>query len=148
MMVYVGKSRMSDGILDEQIRLYKTQKEKMLPYYHEAVRLAVEIKNTLLREDMHDFAELLNQAYENKNHFCDKILSDRIAEVYKLARANGALGGRIMGAGGGGFMLFYVDHEKKRDLIKKLKDIGCEMLNFAFETNGMKTWRIQDNSYK
>lgn len=142
MMVHVGKSRMSDGILDEQIKLYKGQREKMLPYYHEAAKLAADIKNALLREDMRDFADLLNKAYENKGHFCDKIISDRIAQVYKLARENGALGGRIMGAGGGGFMLFYVDHEKKRDLITKLKAIGCELLNFAFETRGMSTWRI------
>nr|MDO8109493.1 GHMP kinase [Candidatus Sigynarchaeota archaeon] len=142
-MVFVGKSRMSDGILDEQIKLYKSQREKMLPYYHESVKLANEIKNALLREDMRGFADLMNQAYENKSHFCDKIVSDRIAEVYKLARENGALGGRIMGAGGGGFMLFYVDHEKKRDLIKKLKDINADMLNFSFDSQGLQTWRIQ-----
>jgi galactokinase/mevalonate kinase-like predicted kinase len=44
--------------------------------------------------------------------------------------------------------LFYVDHEKRRDLVKKLKDNGCDMLNFAFETSGMKTWRIQDDPGK
>ena len=143
-MVNVGKSRMSDGILDEQIKLYKSDRIEMLPYYHEAVRLAGAIKDALLKEDMRDFANLLNQAYENKGHFCDKIISPRVDEVYTIALANGALGGRIMGAGGGGFLLFYVDYARKRELLQKLKEIDTSILNFSFDNHGLQTWRIQD----
>jgi D-glycero-alpha-D-manno-heptose-7-phosphate kinase len=99
----------------------------------------------LLKEDMRDFAELLNQAYENKGHFCDKIISPRIDEVYKTALENGALGGRIMGAGGGGFLLFYVDYARKRELLQKLKEIDTSILNFSFDNNGLQTWRIHDD---
>jgi D-glycero-alpha-D-manno-heptose-7-phosphate kinase len=143
-MVYTGKSRMSDGILDEQIRLYNEHREDVIEYYHRAVELANELKNALLKEDLLDFARLLSQAYENKNHFCDRIKSDRIAQVYDMAMENGAIGGRIMGAGAGGFMLFYVDYEKKRHFLKTMKDIEAEPLNFAFEERGMQTWRIRN----
>ncbi|MFX0103090.1 MAG: GHMP kinase [Candidatus Hodarchaeota archaeon] len=141
-LVNTGKSRMSDGILDEQIKLYNNEKERMLKYYHEAVDLTNEIKNALLREDLNDFPELLNKAFENKKQFCSKISTDRIEMVYKVAMENGALGGRILGAGGGGFMMFYVDYLRKRELIKKLKQIEVNNLNFSFDKYGLQSWRI------
>ena len=145
-LVNTGKSRMSDRILDEQIALYKNERERMLQYYHEAVRLTNEIKNVLLREDLQDFAQLLTKAFENKKMFCDKISTKRVEQVFKVAMENGALGGRILGAGGGGFMIYYVDYERKRELIKALKNIDADIVNFSFDKYGLQTWRIKDFS--
>nr|MDO8118237.1 GHMP kinase [Candidatus Sigynarchaeota archaeon] len=142
-LVNTGKSRMSDRILDEQIKLYKAEHDRMVPIYHKAVEYTNEIKNALLREDLPRYAELLNLAFENKKKFCDKISTERVEEVYKVAMENGAIGGRILGAGGGGFMMFFVDYEKKHTLIKKLASIDATVLNFSFDKHGLQTWRIR-----
>ncbi|MHA1679944.1 MAG: GHMP family kinase ATP-binding protein [Promethearchaeota archaeon] len=140
-LVNTGKSRMSDKILDEQIRLYNSEKDRMLPYYHHAVELTNQIKNALLKQDLDDFATLLSEAFENKKQFCSKISTDRVEKIYSTAMNHGALGGRILGAGGGGFMMFYVDYLRKRELIRKLGEIGVDILNFSFDKYGLQTWK-------
>ncbi|MBD3187462.1 GHMP kinase [Candidatus Bathyarchaeota archaeon] len=141
-LVNTGKSRMSDNILEEQVRLYKTEREEILPHYHRAVELTNEIKNCLLRQDLEKFADLLSEAFHNKARFCDKIATPRVMEVYNMAMEHGALGGRILGAGGGGFMMFYVNYLEKRNLIKALQGIQVDFLNFSFDTQGLQTWKI------
>jgi D-glycero-alpha-D-manno-heptose-7-phosphate kinase len=75
-----------------------------------------------------------------------KISNPAIDELYSEARKAGALGGKIMGAGGGGFMLFYCPFEGKHKIAARLKQIGASLTEFAFEDHGLQTWRVNSSS--
>ncbi|HMF32767.1 MAG TPA: hypothetical protein VKK79_15190, partial [Candidatus Lokiarchaeia archaeon] len=68
------------------------------------------------------------------------LTNDWIDELYDVAMIHGAVGGRIMGAGGGGHMLFYVDYRRKREVIRAFQEMDVEVKNFQFEQNGLQTW--------
>ena len=75
--------------------------------------LAVEMKSALLRGRLDDFGDLLHQAWEQKKHLSPRISNEHLAEAYATARAKGAIGGKVTGAGGGGYMLLYCRFDRK-----------------------------------
>jgi D-glycero-alpha-D-manno-heptose-7-phosphate kinase len=76
----------------------------------------------------------------------DRISNDRIEEMYEEARRSGAMGGKVTGAGGGGFMLLYCDYRSKHKVAKALAAMGATVNEFAFEHEGLRTWRISDGN--
>jgi len=74
-----------------------------------------------------------------------KISNLQIDKMYEMAIKNGAIGGKVTGAGGGGYMLFYCPFEKKHRVAKVLKEMGGVITEFGFEFNGLQTWRINEN---
>jgi D-glycero-alpha-D-manno-heptose-7-phosphate kinase len=109
-------------------------------------QLALEMKRALLHGRLDDFGDLLNTAWEYKKKMSPKISNPAIDELYSEARKAGALGGKIMGAGGGGFMLFYCPFEGKHKIAARLKQIGASLTEFAFEDHGLQTWRVNSSS--
>jgi D-glycero-alpha-D-manno-heptose-7-phosphate kinase len=87
--------------------------------------IAVEMKNVLLRRELNKFGELLYEAWENKKKMSGKISNIQIDKMYESAIKNGAIGGKITGAGGGGYMLFYCPFEKKHQVAKVLREMGA-----------------------
>jgi D-glycero-alpha-D-manno-heptose-7-phosphate kinase len=79
-------------------------------------QLAVEMKNALLRGHLSDFGDLLNTAWEAKKRMSDRISNQRIEGLYEAARASGALGGKVTGAGGGGYLLLYCRADRKHEV--------------------------------
>ena len=84
--------------------------------------------------DLDDFGILLNEAWKKKKELSDEVTTSRIDEIYDKAMNAGATGGKISGAGGGGFMFFYVPEEKQDDLVKGLSDLTH--VPFKFEESG------------
>ena len=72
-----------------------------------------------------------------------KITNSEINNIYDLAIKNGSLGGKISGAGGGGFMYFYCSFDKKHNVANALKNIGIKLVEFKFELNGLQTWTYE-----
>jgi len=142
-LAYVGGSHNSSEILEKQINNVKTNKVDSLEAMHEIKRLAIEMKNALVTGKLGKFGNLLDEAWQHKKKMADGITNEHIDKLYELAKKAGALGGKISGAGGGGFMFFFVDADKKYDVIKALTDSGSQIMNYSFEPNGLRTWRVE-----
>jgi D-glycero-alpha-D-manno-heptose-7-phosphate kinase len=105
---------------------------------------AVEMKNALLRSRTNAFGDLLHEAWTAKKKLSPRIATAFIDEAYDEARRHGALGGKVTGAGGGGYMLFYCVFERKHEVAEALTRLGGAVSEFAFEPNGLETWTIAE----
>jgi len=97
------------------------------------VDLTYEIKNQLLRGKLNDFGISMDKAWENKRRFSKSISSSEIDNIYSEAKKSGAIGGKLLGAGGGGFFLFYVDPSKRQKVLKKLEKMNLNIFRFIFD---------------
>lgn len=109
-----------------------------------SVKLSYEMRNDLLRGRLFQFGQSLDKAWEFKRQFSDKISSVRFDKIYADAKAKGAIGGKILGAGGGGFFLFYVPPYSKHQLIAHLEASGLKIRPFRFEPQGLQAWTVRE----
>jgi D-glycero-alpha-D-manno-heptose-7-phosphate kinase len=141
LLCYTGRTRRSDHIIDDQTsRLVSAQKDTVNALRAQK-ELAVAMKNALLTNRLAHFGDLLNSAWQAKKKMSDRISNPQIDELYEEARKTGAFGGKITGAGGGGYMMFYCEFEKKHKVAERLRSLGAVQTEFAFETEGLQTWR-------
>lgn len=134
LMFYTGLSRTASEIAMEQIRA-TSQKEKEL---HKMLLLVNEAEK-ILRDSpsaLDDFGSLLHETWMLKKSLASNISNSNIDNIYARAREAGALGGKLLGAGGGGFLLFYVKKENQQKVKSKLK--GILNIPFSFEEEGSK----------
>lgn len=106
----------------------------MLDNLHFIKQTGQEIKSVLEREDTGGFAELMREHWLRKQQRSDGISSEFFADVYAHAGANSAIGGKLVGAGGGGFMLFYT--QNRPQLRKAMLEKGMQEMDFSFEFDG------------
>ena len=144
LLCYTGRTRLSARIIEDQVSRYKRREEETLLAMRNLKGIAIEMKNALLRRRLNEFGELLHYAWENKKRMSDKISNPEIEEMYEEARKAGALGGKISGAGGGGYMLLYCQFEKKHKVAERLKKMGGTIVDFAFDPYGLQTWRVDE----
>lgn len=109
---------------------------------HKARDLAYEMKYALMRGNLDHFGEMLHEAWIIKRKFANSITNQKIDEIYELARANGAVGGKILGAGGGGYFLFQAAPNKKFLLSSSLSMAGYKTTSFKFEDRGVRSWTV------
>ena len=88
--------------------------------------------------------ELLDEGWSNKKKFSDKISNPLIDKLYDTAKEFGAIGGKVSGAGGGGFMYFICDYDKKYTVSKELAKGGARITDFMFEPEGARSWRYNN----
>lgn len=138
LLFYTGLSRDSITILDTQHNDTKNYGAAVLDSLHRSKELGFEIKDTLLAGDIEHFGELLHEHWINKKKRFDKISNPIIDKWYDVARENGAIGGKIMGAGGGGFFMFYVPSNHKNDLRKVMHSEGLKEMAYDFDFEGTK----------
>ena len=105
------------------------------------------IGRALKLKDVDGAAALLNLAWEQKKKFTSKISNQRINELYATAMDNGALGGKVSGAGGGGFMFFICAPGKREKVCKKLVAKGAEIMEFSFDPRGARTGKLDVGEY-
>jgi D-glycero-alpha-D-manno-heptose-7-phosphate kinase len=108
------------------------------------VELTYKIRNHLLRGQLLSFGEALHEAWLTKRQFSQKISNSRLDELYENARRHGAIGGKLLGAGGGGFFLFYVSPFRKYELTSYLVNQGLSIRPFRFELEGLCTWSVRE----
>lgn len=142
LLYYTGKSRLSGNIIDAQVKNVNEGKQKSLDAMHDLKQQTLDMKNALLRGQTHKFGELLHSAWESKKNMADEISNPLIDEMYDTARRAGAIGGKVSGAGGGGFMTFYCANGKKNKVAESLERLGGEVVDFQFELNGLQSWRV------
>ena len=106
----------------------------------ENVKLSYNIRNYLIRGDLDLLGDCLDKSWNLKRNFSEMITNDRIDEIYNGALKNGAIGGKLLGAGGGGYFVFYVPPFKKHNLVSYLKSKNLILQPFRFEPNGLQAW--------
>jgi D-glycero-alpha-D-manno-heptose-7-phosphate kinase len=141
LLCYTGVTRESAHIIGDQTSRVQAQQESTLAGLRAQKGLAVAMKAALLRGELDSFGELLGEAWQQKKKLSPLISNSLIDEAYDLARANGALGGKVTGAGGGGYILFYCEFARKHRVAQALEKLGATVTEFSFERRGLTTWR-------
>ena len=101
------------------------------------------MKKSLLVDDLDEFGALLHEAWLCKRRMASQISNPQIDELYETALRSGALGGKISGAGGGGYMFFYCPNESKYTVAEALEKLGAQVVDFGFDLRGMQTWCVR-----
>lgn len=140
LLCYTGKTRLSANIISTQVDRYKHKEEGVVEAMDELKRIATEMKNALLKGQLNDFGCLMHDAWLNKKQMAKQITNPSIDALYETARKHGAIGGKILGAGGGGYLLLYCEFDKKHIVSKKLEALGGQVVEFNFEECGLHTW--------
>lgn len=130
-MFYTGITHNADLILEEQKKniLYEDKTKNLL----EMCNLARDMKKLLENNDLVDFGKIMNEGWVKKRELASGVSNARINEIYEFAMKNGATGGKLLGAGGGGFLLFYCEKSKQKYLEES---IGLKKFDFRFENDG------------
>lgn len=136
LLFFTGYSRSAAEILKEQDEKSKMSDDDMIGNLHFIKELGLESKKSLESGDLKRYAELMNVHWERKKERSKQMCNDSINEWYELARKNGALGGKLVGAGGGGFLMFYA--EDKAKLRGAMRKAGLEEVRFQFDFEGTK----------
>jgi D-glycero-alpha-D-manno-heptose-7-phosphate kinase len=136
LLFFTGYSRSASEILREQDAKSKQSNREMITNLHFVKDLGRESKEALEVGDLERFAELMNVHWEHKKQRSSGMSNGRIDEWYALARQHGALGGKLIGAGGGGFLMFYA--EDKIRLRRAMREAGLSEVRFRFDFEGTK----------
>ncbi len=136
LLFFTGYSRLASSVLKEQDVKSKHNDKEMIANLHFIKELGRESKEALEAGDLDRFAELMNVHWEHKKRRSANMSNDRIDEYYQLARQNGALGGKLIGAGGGGFLMFYA--EDKVRLRRAMHEAELQEVRFRFDFEGTK----------
>ncbi|MGH7380689.1 MAG: galactokinase [Candidatus Methylomirabilales bacterium] len=136
LLFFTGYSRSASEILREQHVRSKQNDREMIANLHFIKELGRESKEALEAGGLERFAELMNVHWEHKKERSAIMSNDQINQWYELARQNGALGGKLIGAGGGGFLMFYA--EDKVRLRRAMREAGLQEVRFRFDFEGTK----------
>jgi D-glycero-alpha-D-manno-heptose-7-phosphate kinase len=132
MLFYTGVTRSASTVLEEQVDNINDRFQVLC----RMKQLAVQARECLEQQAFDEFGELLHQGWEYKKQLASGISNGRIDAMYQAARSAGAIGGKISGAGGGGFLLLYCPAERQDDVRKALAPL--RELSFALERDGSK----------
>ncbi|MBY5162541.1 GHMP kinase [Salsipaludibacter albus] len=136
-------SRRSSGILTRQIEATRSREADTMARLDRLKGLAIELRTKLLRGDLTGFADVLHENWQAKRQLAQGITNDEIDDLYATARDLGALGGKLLGAGGGGYLLLMVPFERRGGFIRELRDRGAPPVSFSFTDGGVRTWRAR-----
>ncbi len=134
MMFYTGSQRKASSILSEQKK--NIAKEDKVKNLEEMVGLVWELRDCLYKGNLEDFGKILHQNWILKQKLASSISNDDINQYYEKAMKNGALGGKLLGAGGGGFLLFYCEKQHQEKLKQAM--LPLKQFDFKFDQEGSK----------
>ncbi len=133
-------SRLSSKIIEAQAANVISKNQKSIEATHQLRKQAIMMKEALLKGTLNKVGEILDFGWNFKKQMADEITNPNLDEIYSTAIANGATGGKISGAGGGGFMIFYCPGDKRAKVVEALKRFGGEPQRYEFTTHGLTTW--------
>jgi D-glycero-alpha-D-manno-heptose-7-phosphate kinase len=143
LLCYTGGTRLSANIISSQVEAYTKKEIDVLKAMEELKKITIELKNALLQARLDDFGRLLHDAWINKKKMAAQITNTTIDALYETARKHGALGGKILGAGGGGYLLLYCEFDKKHIVAEELEKLGGQVVTFTFDHCGLQTWEVR-----
>jgi D-glycero-alpha-D-manno-heptose-7-phosphate kinase len=143
LLYYTGRTRAGAPIIADQTSRLQSGVEQTLEGLRMQRQLATEMKNALLAGRLTDFGELLGSVWVYKKQMSPRATTGFIDEAYKAAIDNGALGGKVTGAGGGGYMLFFCPFERKHRVAEALGKLGGQVSEFEFTPRGLTRWSVR-----
>lgn len=141
-LYYTATSRLSANIIAAQQRNVMDGNTRSIEAMHQMKKQAIMMKEALLRGNLDEIGEILNYGWHYKKQMADEITNPLLENIYQTARDNGATGGKISGAGGGGFMFFYCPANSRYRVSEALEKFGGKVKRFDFTTSGLAAWTI------
>ena len=141
-LYHTETSRLSGTIIEEQQKNVVEGNEQSLEAMHRLREQAVMMKEAMLKGDLDRIGEILDFGWKFKKKMARGITNPRLDEIYDTAIRNGSLGGKVSGAGGGGFMFFYCPGNTRSDVIAALRQFGGQTKRYEFTNKGLTTWAI------
>lgn len=142
LLFYTETSRQSAEIISAQSKNVNDKKQSSIDAMHHLKEQAIMMKEALLTGDLNKIGEILDFGWQNKKKMTEGISNKLIDELYTTAINNGATGGKISGAGGGGFMIFYCPGNTRYNVIEGLKKYNGRYRRYSFTKEGLTTWTI------
>jgi D-glycero-alpha-D-manno-heptose-7-phosphate kinase len=139
-MCYTGKSRLSGDLISTVMGAYQAEVPETTRALHRLKEIAREMKSALLKGDLDSFGELLSENWTCQKALDPSITNEYIESLFDHVMAHGAIGGKALGAGGGGCLLFYCQSDQEHVVRRTLEDDGAQIIDFNFDTKGLQTW--------
>ncbi len=136
MLFFTGSAHYSWSILQEQESSTRSQTGGALEALHDVKALGIRMRTALQQGDLREVGSLLHEGWQAKRRISTKISTPHIDELYALAREHGALGGKITGAGGGGFLLLYCESELQPAIREAMRQHDIQEMSFGFDMQG------------
>ncbi|MEO6489674.1 MAG: dehydrogenase, partial [Ferruginibacter sp.] len=141
-LYFTATSRESASIIKEQVKNVNAKNEASIEAMHQLKEQARMMKEALLKGRLHEFGEILDFGFQQKRKMAANITNSRVEEIYEAAKSAGATGGKISGAGGGGFMIFYCPGNTNYAVKETLLQFGGEIKKYSFAKYGLTSWTI------
>jgi D-glycero-alpha-D-manno-heptose-7-phosphate kinase len=141
-LYFTATSRESAGIIKEQVKNVNSKNEESIEAMHQLKEQARMMKEALLKGRLNEFGEILDFGFQQKRKMAHNISNSIIEKIYLAAKAAGATGGKISGAGGGGFMIFYCPGNTNYAVKEALLKFGGEVKKYSFAKYGLTSWTI------
>jgi D-glycero-alpha-D-manno-heptose-7-phosphate kinase len=138
LLFFMGSSRKASEILSRQTESSRRGERGVIDALHKVKEMAYETRRVLQCGDLHAYGELLHENWTQKKSFAQGVSNPEIDRLYELARHAGALGGKITGAGGGGFLMVYCEPAYQAAVTRALEDKGLRCMDFRFERLGAR----------
>jgi D-glycero-alpha-D-manno-heptose-7-phosphate kinase len=142
-LYFTSTSRESATIIKEQQKNVLQRNEKSIEAMHHLKEQSQMMKEALLKGRLHEIGEILDYGFKQKRQMAANISNSQLDEIYESAKKAGASGGKISGAGGGGFMFFYCPGNTRYKVIETLNKFGGDIKPYQFTKNGLRTWCSQ-----
>ncbi|HPE34717.1 MAG TPA: dehydrogenase [Bacteroidales bacterium] len=142
LLYFTGTSRLSSKIIEAQKQNVLSQNEKSLEAMHQLKNQAIMMKEAILRGELDWIGKILDFGWQFKKQMAEGITNPLIDRIYEAALNAGATGGKISGAGGGGFMFFYCPRNTRSEVLKSLETFGGQIKRYEFTERGLTTWTI------
>ena len=138
LLCYTGNIHISANIIKDQVQNY--EKKDGFEAMCEVKALAYAMKDELLKGNLHSFGKLLNYGWESKKRMSSKITNPQVDALYNEAMEAGALGGKLLGAGGGGYLLMYCPYNLRQKVAARREAPGGQLTDWCFELRGAQNW--------
>lgn len=141
-LYYTGTSRLSSKIIEKQQQNIREQAEISVNAMHKTREMAILMKEALLKNELNTLGEIMNQGWKFKKQMAPDISNPFIDEIYHAAMKAGSIGGKISGAGGGGYMFFFCPGNTRYQVIEDLAKFGGSIHPFQFTKSGLRCWTV------
>jgi len=138
------RTHISGNIIKNQISKFNKNDEDFLLHLHSIKNLAYDMKEFLLKGDIVEMGHLLELHWKEKKKLTDSISTPYIEKLFSKLKQSGGIGGKILGAGGGGHIFFLCPPEKRNYLFQTIDKTRSQNIKFNFEDNGLQTWMIKN----
>ncbi len=143
LLYYTNSSRNSGDIIEKQQKNVHEKKDKSIEAMHQIKQQAYEIKEAILKDHLDEIGHILHRGWVHKKAMADGISTPLFEQLYDTAIRAGASGGKISGAGGGGYVFFYCPGNTKFNVAKALHNLGGMVQPYTFTKKGLETWHTK-----